>query len=119
MSPTRDFTFVSDTVEGLIKAGECEQVVGEEINLGTGLEISIEGLAKKIAVMVGCDVSVRQDEERRRPAKSEVQRLLSDNTKARKLLGWQPQKGLDEGLLQTVEWVKGRLAMYDPDSYRI
>jgi dTDP-glucose 4,6-dehydratase len=119
MSPTRDFTFVADTVKGFVKAGESEKVVGEEINLGTGREISIHGLAKKIAVMVGRDVSIRQAERRTRPGNSEVQRLLADNTKARKLLGWEPQKTLDEGLRETLEWVKERLTMYDPDSYRI
>jgi dTDP-glucose 4,6-dehydratase len=119
MSPTRDFTFVADTVEGFIKAGEAEQAIGQEINLGTGEEISIAELARKIAVMVGSDVTVRQAEERVRPTKSEVRRLLSDNRKAKELLGWQPRTTLDQGLAATMDWVKTKLEMYDPAAYRI
>jgi dTDP-glucose 4,6-dehydratase len=119
MSPTRDFTFVRDTAEGFLKAAECEKAVGEEINLGTGQEISIGELAKKIAVIIGRDITIRQADERIRPSKSEVQRLLSNNYKAKELLGWEPRTSLEEGLAQTLEWVEQRLAVYDPDSYRI
>jgi NAD dependent epimerase/dehydratase len=119
MTPTRDFTFVSDTVDGFLKAGEFDKAVGEEINVGAGSEISIGDLAHKIAAMFGRDVTVRQSEERIRPGASEVRRLLANNCKARQLLGWSPRKTLDEGLAETAEWVKTRLAMYDPDSYRI
>ena len=119
MSPTRDFTFVLDTVDGFLKAGKCEKAVGEEINLGTGQEISIGELAQRIAATVGRDVSIRQSEDRIRPGKSEVQRLLSNNCKAKEVLGWEPRTSLDEGLAKTAEWVEQRRAMYDPDSYRI
>jgi dTDP-glucose 4,6-dehydratase len=119
MSPTRDFTFVTDTVEGFLRAGESEKAVGAEINLGTGQEISIGELAKVIGNLLGRDVIVRQAEERMRPPSSEVQRLLSNNQKARELLGWKPQTSLVQGLNETVEWVKERLAMYAPNSYRI
>lgn len=119
MKPTRDFTFVLDTVEGFLKAGECEAAVGAEINLGTGHEISIGDLAHRIAAILGRDVTIRQAEERIRPGNSEVQRLLSNNCKAKELLGWEPRTSLENGLAQTAEWVERRLTMYDPDSYRI
>jgi len=119
MSPTRDFTFVLDTAEGFLKAAECEKAIGEEINLGTGQEISIGELAKKIAATIGRDITIRLADERIRPYKSEVQRLLSNNYKAKELLGWEPRTGLEEGLAETLEWVGQRFAMYDPDSYRI
>ena len=118
-APTRDFTFVGDTVDGFLKAGGSKAVVGHEINLGSGEEISIGELAATIGSLVDREVIVRQAEERTRPAKSEVQRLLSNNCKARELLGWQPRTSLKAGLKETVEWVRKRLAMYDPESYRI
>jgi len=117
--PTRDFTFVTDTVEGFVKIGEAEKAIGQEINLGSGREISIGELARKIVSFIGREVKIRQAEERIRPNKSEVERLLADNSKAKALAGWQPQVALDEGLRLTVAWVKERLKMYDPDSYRI
>ncbi len=117
--PTRDFTFVQDTVEGFVKVAEAEQAVGQDFNLGSGREISIGELASRIASLVGRQLAVRQAEERVRPPGSEVERLLADNSKAKNLAGWLPQVGLEEGLSRTVEWVKERIKMYDPDSYRI
>jgi dTDP-glucose 4,6-dehydratase len=119
LSPTRDFTFVLDTVEGFLKAAECEGAIGEEINLGAGQEISIGDLAQRIAAVVGRNIPIRQAEERIRPSKSEVQRLLSNNSRAKELMGWEPRQSLEQGLAKTVEWVEQRLAMYDPNSYRI
>jgi NAD dependent epimerase/dehydratase len=117
--PTRDFTFVTDTVEGFIKVAESEKSVGEEMNLGSGREISVGDLAEKIAALCGRDVQIQPSKERFRPAKSEVERLLGDATKARKLLGWQPQKDFEQGLKLTIEWVQKNLAMYEPSSYQI
>ncbi len=118
-TPTRDFTFVGDTVEGFLRAAEVDSAVGQEINLGTGEEISIGELASKIAALSGREVHIRRSEERIRPARSEVRRLLSNHCKAKELLGWQPKKTLEAGLLDTIEWVRARLAMYEPGSYRI
>jgi NAD dependent epimerase/dehydratase len=117
--PTRDFNFVSDTVEGFIKIAESDKALGEDINLGTKREISVGDLAQKIVNLVGRQVAISQSDERLRPSKSEVERLLADNTKAKTLIGWEPKVDLDEGLSRTIDWVKNRLAMYDPDSYRI
>ena len=119
MSPTRDFTFVTDTVDGFIKAAEADAALGQEINLGTGEEISIGELARKIAGLAGSEVAIQRAKERIRPGKSEVGRLLSNNCKAKELLGWHPRKTFDQGLSATMEWVKAKLEMYDPDAYRI
>jgi dTDP-glucose 4,6-dehydratase len=117
--PTRDFTYVSDTVEGFIRIAEADQSIGQEINLGSGREVSIGELAHTIASMVGHDLRIRQAEERVRPANSEVQRLLSNNSKAKELVGWEPKVELREGLALTIEWIKNHLQHYDPAMYRI
>ena len=103
----------------MIAAGGNNAAIGQEINLGTGQEISIGELAARINTIVGRDLPVRRADERMRPNTSEVMRLLSDNSKARALTGWTPAVSLDTGLARTVEWVRGRLAMYDANSYRI
>jgi NAD dependent epimerase/dehydratase len=117
--PTRDFTFVTDTVEGMIRAAESDRCAGQEVNLGSGQEISIGELAHKIGAMVGADVKIRQSEERLRPAKSEVERLLSSNAKMRELTGWQPKVSLDDGLRLTIDWIRQHADCYAPDQYRI
>lgn len=119
LAPTRDFTFVSDTVNGFIKVAEAEACIGQEINLGTGTEISIGDLALKIIKLVGRDLNVQCADERMRPAASEVQRLCSNNTKAKELAGWSPKVNLDEGLLATLNWIRKASHSYDPDHYRV
>jgi NAD dependent epimerase/dehydratase len=119
LTPTRDFTFVTDTVDGFVKAAETEASTGEEINLGSGTEISIGDLAARVARALGRDIAVRQADERVRPDASEVDRLCSDNAKAARLLGWRPEVGLDEGLEQTIEWVRDHPELYSPSLYRI
>jgi nucleoside-diphosphate-sugar epimerase len=118
-TPTRDFTYVSDTVEGFLQLAGCDAAVGQEVNLGTGSEVSIGDLVQRINAIIGRDLPIRKKEERVRPQTSEVNRLLSDNSKARELAGWTPHVTLDEGIRLTAEWVGERLEMYDPSSYRI
>jgi NAD dependent epimerase/dehydratase len=122
-SPTRDFTYVTDTVEGFLQLAASEATVGQEVNLGTGSEISIGDLVERInAIMkaiAGRDLPVRQKDERVRPESSEVNRLVSNNSKARELTGWQPCVGIEEGIRLTAKWVEERLDMYDPNVYRI
>jgi NAD dependent epimerase/dehydratase len=118
-SPTRDFTYVSDTVEGFLQLAGSEAAVGEEVNLGTGEEISIGDLAARVNAITGRNLPVRQKDERVRPASSEVSRLVSNNSKARELTGWRPCVGLEEGIRLTAKWVEERLDMYDPNAYRI
>ena len=115
----RDLTYVSDTVEGFIRAAQAPGVEGQTINLGVGYAIRIGDLAKEIISIIGRPVEIQTDPARLRPEKSEVQRLTSDNTLARERLGWAPSVGLHEGLLRTIEWIAGNLALYHPDRYQI
>ena len=118
-TPTRDFTFVGDTVEGMLRIGESDAAIGQEINLGSGCEISIGELAEKIAKLLNAKLVIGEGQERKRPAKSEVARLLSSNTKAKQLLGWQPEVSLEQGLKLTIDWIKSNPGLYSPDEYRI
>jgi len=113
----RDFTFVSDTVDGFLKIAETPGVEGITLNLGTGQEIRIGELAEKIIAMLDHSVRLEIDGERLRPEKSEVQRLLSDNRLAYTRLGWSPQVSFDDGLRQTFEWIRENLSMYSSDRY--
>lgn len=111
-SPTRDFSYVDDTVSGFIAALESKMGIGEVINLGSGFEISIEKTAELIAEIMGSDIRVKTSHERTRPAASEVNRLWADNTKALDLLGWSPQyteiSGFRQGLEKTINWFQGK-----------
>jgi len=119
IAPTRDFTYVSDTVEGFLQLSESEAAVGQEVNLGTGSEVSIGDLVQRINSVIGRTLPIRTQEERVRPETSEVNRLLSNNSKARDLVGWTPRVSLNDGLRLTAKWVEERLEMYDPSAYRI
>ena len=118
-TPTRDFTFVTDTAEGFIKVAESEKSIGIEINIGSGQEISIGNLTRKIISLVGRDIVIEHDKERLRPAHSEVERLCADNTRARNVLGWLPKVSLTHGLEETISFIKSNPGFYDPDRYRV
>ncbi len=113
----RDFTYVDDTITGFLKAAQAEDVEGKTFNLGTGREIYISDLARLVVEKVSRPVKIVVDSERLRPEKSEVQRLLSDNSLARKLLGWQPAVSLEQGLEKTIAWVSSHLDLYRPGRY--
>ena len=123
--PTRDFSFVSDTVSGFIAALGADQAVGEVINLGSNFEISIGDTVHAIAEVMGVQVEIETDDQRLRPEKSEVERLWACNAKARELLGWQPayggREGFLRGLAETVAWFKvpAHLAAYKADIYNL
>ncbi len=119
LHPTRDLTYVSDTVAGLLAAAQSEAAIGQDINLGVGQEISIGDLAARIIALLGRSVTIEADPQRFRPGQSEVLRLLSDNRRAQTLLGWQPAISLEEGLRHTIDWVASHLADYHPQRYRI
>jgi dTDP-glucose 4,6-dehydratase len=115
----RDFTFITDTVDGLIRAGQAEGVIGRTINLGSGSDISIADLVELIAEILQQEVIVIQESQRLRPEKSEVQRLLSDNRLAGELMDWKPRVSLTEGLQITLDWLREHLDLYQPGSYQL
>ena len=117
LHPTRDYTYVKDVVEGFIKVAESPKSVGEVINIGSNFEISIGNIAKKIIALSGKNTEIISDSLRVRPPKSEVERLWCDNTKAKRLLGWEPKTSLDEGLKKTIEWISKHIDLYKPELY--
>jgi len=120
LDPVRDMTFVKDTAEGFITVGLCDKVIGQVVNLGVGHGDTIGTMVKTILRILGKEnMPVRQDSSRVRPVKSEVMRLISDNTIAREVCGWQPKYDLEAGLAQTVEWIKKNIHMYRTDRYAI
>jgi NAD dependent epimerase/dehydratase len=125
LRPTRDFSFVADTVSGFLAAAESDAAIGEVVNLGTGFEISIGDTAKTIARLMEKDVQVVSDQERWRPDRSEVERLCASTEKAKRLLGWSPkfagEEGLQTGLRQTIDWFTNieNLGQYRADIYNI
>jgi NAD dependent epimerase/dehydratase len=125
VSPTRDFNYVQDTVSGFIAAMNCDQGLGEVINLGSNYEISIGDTAKLIAEAMNVEIEIITDEVRLRPADSEVERLWADNAKAKQLFGWVPaygdREGFKRGITETAEWFQksGNLSSYKTDVYNI
>ena len=119
LSPTRDFNYVKDTVEGFVKVAESEKSVGKVINIGSGREISIGDLALMIARLAGREVELVCDEERLRPENSEVSRLLCDSGQARALTGWTPAYTLEAGLKETIDWVGSNLDRYKAEIYNV
>lgn len=119
LTPTRDFNFVADTAEGFIALGEAPGIEGRDINIATGREVSMAQTLETIARLMGREVEEVTDAERLRPAKSEVNRLLGDNTLITTLTDWRPRHTLEEGLQETIEWfVKPEnLAKYKIDIY--
>lgn len=123
LDSTRDFSFVGDTVRGLMALGRSDNAVGEVINLGSDFEISIGDLVELIAEVMDVDVVVKSDAERQRPDASEVKRLWASNEKAKRLVDWAPSfashDGLRRGLEQTVDWFRdpANLAAYKTDRY--
>jgi dTDP-glucose 4,6-dehydratase len=119
LDATRDLTFVSDTVEGFLCAGQTEGIEGRTFNLGVGHEVKIGELANEIISLVGRDVEIRVDTTRLRPSKSEVQRLLSDNRLAKDILNWSPRVTLRDGLSKTIKWISDNLSLYRPHTYQL
>jgi NAD dependent epimerase/dehydratase len=120
LEPVRDLTFVKDTAEGLITVGLCDEVLGQVVNLGTGTGNSIETIVKEILKMLGKEnIPIEQDQSRIRPPKSEVMCLISDNTIAREVCGWQPTYSLQKGLSETIDWIKKNIEKYRPEVYAV
>jgi NAD dependent epimerase/dehydratase len=125
LHPTRDFNFVMDTVRGFVSIAESEQSVGEVINIGSNFEISMGDAVQIIAEIMRVDIEIETDEMRLRPEKSEVERLWADNSKAKKLTGWEPsyggREGFKRGLAETITWFARpeNLKSYKADIYNV
>lgn len=115
----RDFTYVGDTVQGFLRAAEAPEVNGQVFNLGSGVEVRIGDLARDIIKKIGRPVKIVVDPNRLRPEKSEVQRLVSDNARARNNLAWQPEVTLEQGLDHTIRWIRDNLQVYRRGIYEI
>jgi dTDP-glucose 4,6-dehydratase len=115
----RDFTYLTDTVDGFIKAAQATGQAGETFNLGYGAEVTIGELAERVIELVGRPLRIEVEPQRLRPDKSEVMRLLSDNSKARAVLGWSPQVDIQTGLARTIEWIREHLAHYRIGKYEV
>ncbi|ACA56461.1 MULTISPECIES: NAD-dependent 4,6-dehydratase LegB [Clostridium] len=119
LSPTRDFNYVKDTAEAFIKVAESDKTIGQVINAGSNYEISIGDTVKKIINIMGNDVKILCDEERIRPEKSEVNRLWADNRKIKELTSWNPRYNLDDGLKETIEWIRNNMKYFKTDIYNV
>ena len=123
LEPTRDFTFVDDTVNGFLQAAQSEEAIGETLNLGTGHEVSIEDLVTLIGRVTNVTPRVVRSAARARPANSEVDRLCADASKAERYLGWRPTVSLEEGISRFVTWMSANMHLhlkrYSPAEYAI
>jgi NAD dependent epimerase/dehydratase len=119
LDPERDMTFVADTASGFILAALADDVAGETINLGTGYTSSIGTIANRILSLMECAKPLVQEESRMRPKLSEVMRLVSDNSKAKQMLGWEPRVKLDDGLLETISFIRRHEHLYRPSTYTV
>ena len=119
LSPTRDFNFVLDTCAGFRAIAKSRDAIGQEINLGSGREISIGDLAQLIIELINPAARITTDETRLRPEKSEVNRLLASSEKVRALTGWAPTNTLREGLQKTIEWMSANLEYFKTGIYNL
>ena len=119
LTPTRDFNYVKDTAAGFIAIAESDKTVGEEINIATQQEISIGDLAKEIIRQINLDAKIICDEQRIRPEKSEVNRLLGSNEKIKRLTNWEPKFSFEQGIEETIEWLRQNMNHYKADIYNI
>lgn len=119
LTPVRDLTFVGDTVQGFLKLAESKKAIGKSINIGTGYGVTMGELANQIIDIVNPKAKIVCEQERIRPEKSEVMKLICDNTLIQKITGWQPQYTLEEGLLPTIEWMKQHISDYKSGIYTV
>lgn len=119
LTPTRDFNYVKDTVNGFYEIYKSDKTIGEEINIATQKEISIGELAKEIISQINKNAVVVCEEERLRPEKSEVNRLMGCNKKILELTEWKPKYDLEQGIKETIKWIQNNLQYYKADIYNI
>ena len=114
---TRDLTFVKDTVEGYIEISKQEKLNGESTNIGMNYEISIKSLVDKISTILNKKIKIITDKKRLRPDKSEVSRLVCDNSKIKKFTNWEPKYNLEQGLKETIDWLEKNKKLFKFDIY--
>ncbi len=119
LTPTRDFNYVKDTANGFIEIAKSDKTIGEEINIATQQEISIGQLAEELIRQINPNAKIVCDEQRLRPKKSEVNRLLGSNEKIIRLTNWKPNYTFEQGLAETIEFFKHNLEQYKTDIYNI
>lgn len=119
ITPVRDYIFVKDTVEAFITASLSPKTIGEIVNVGIGKGYSIGEIYKLISKLTGVKKAIQLDKNRIRPTKSEVWKLVCDNNKIRKLTGWEPKISIEDGLIQTIEWIRDNLSKYKPEIYNV
>jgi len=119
LSPTRDLTYVKDTVRAFMAIAACEKFTGEAVNVGMNTETSVGELAKTIAALMKKKIIIKKDAARVRPDNSEVERLCCDNTKITTFTGWKPRYTLEDGLKETTAWFKKNLKSYKADIYNV
>ncbi|MEF9945176.1 MAG: NAD-dependent 4,6-dehydratase LegB [Lachnospiraceae bacterium] len=119
LEPTRDFNFVKDTARGFIEILKSDKTIGQEINIATQHEISIGQLAEELIRQINPRAKIICDDQRLRPSKSEVERLLGANDKIKELTNWTPQYTFEEGLTETIAWLKNNLDKYKVDIYNV
>lgn len=119
LTPTRDFNYVKDTANGFIEISKSDKTIGEEINIATQQEISIGDLANEVINQINPNARIICEEERLRPEKSEVNRLLGSNAKIKELTNWAPDYTFKEGIQETIEWIRKNMDSYKADIYNI
>lgn len=119
LTPTRDFNYVKDTINGFIEISKSTNTIGEEINIATQREISIGELAKEMINQINPNAKIICEEERLRPENSEVNRLLGSNEKIKRMTDWEPSYTLEQGLAETIDWIRNNLDKYKVDIYNI
>lgn len=119
LTPTRDFNYVKDTAAGFMAIADCEAAVGQEINIATGQEISIGDLANELIRQINPQAKIVCESERLRPEKSEVNRLLGDATKLRQMTGWKPAYTFEQGLAETIAWIREHMDSFRTGVYNL
>ena len=119
LTPTRDFNYVKDTANGFVTIAKHDNTIGQELNIATEREISIGDLANELIRQINPNAKIVTDEDRLRPEKSEVNRLLGTAQKLNGLTGWKPNYTFEQGLAETIEWMRGNLNAYKPDIYNL
>jgi len=117
LSPTRDFNYVKDTAAGFMAIADCPEAIGQELNIATGVEHSIGDLANELIAQINPSAKIVCEEERLRPEKSEVNRLMGDSTKLRAMTGWAPKYTFEQGLAETIDFIRNNLDSYKVGQY--